>query len=261
MHNSWRKLSKTGVFKDTSEIADYIILKALKQGDEPLGCWALQTSLLEYKIEKSTASIGRQLKMLDVKEYTIRYKNKGRIITPAGEAWLKHIDSRIAEVERKDELSETLRVNELEDLIDLLQARKTLETEMARTAAIKATEKDIERIKISLSAHKECVEANLDPTKPALDFHDEIANSCHNKFMIAMLDMLIREERRIESVIETLVTRERGSAYIKEHEAIAKAIESRNAKLAANLMEKHIDVLCDAIEEQIEELGNISIKL
>lgn len=261
MHNSWKKLLKTGVFKDQSEIIDYIILTTLKQKDEPLGCWALQTSLMDYKIEKSTASIGRQLQMLDTKAYTVRYKNKGRIITPAGNSWLKMMNERIKEVERKDKLSETIKVTELEELIDLLSARKILETEVTRTAAVKATDEDIKKINLALDEHKKCVEANNDPTDSAFSFHNAIAESCHNKFMKAMLDMLIREENRIEALVETLVTRERGNAYVKEHEAIAKAIEAKNARLAANLMEKHIEVLCDDIEEQIEEFGDMKINL
>ena len=62
--------------------------------------------------------------------------------------------------------------------------------------------------------------------------------------------MLIHEEKRIESVMESLVTRERGQAYAKEHAAIAEAIIAKDPVRAAKLMEQHIQVLSDAITNQ-----------
>ena len=53
--------------------------------------------------------------------------------------------------------------------------------------------------------------------------------------------------------METLVTRERGRIYVKEHEEIAAAICAHDARRAEELMDRHIAVLCAAVEEQRNE--------
>lgn len=252
-YNGWKKLMRSGVFRDRAEVINYLLLKCLKETGGPVGCGALQISLEDYQLDCSTATVGRYLKMLDSKEYTIRYKNQGRILTPGGEAWLREAESSLERVKVQAELSGAMRVNEYDELSDLLWTRKILETEATRLAAIHATPEDLERLEQAVKAHQQCIEENRDPTDSALTFHKTVAEISHNKFMEAMLNMLTFEEKRIESLMETLVTRERGSIYIKEHVAIAEAIRSHDSRLAAHLMDIHIKELYDAIEEQAQD--------
>ena len=112
-------------------------------------------------------------------------------------------------------------------------------------------------LKKALDSHQACVDNNEDPTDTAFDFHEVISRICHNKFLYALLDMLFFEEKKMEARFETLVTRERGKHYAKEHWQIMEAINARDSWRAAQLMGKHIDVLRYAIEEDWERQTNL----
>ena len=121
--------------------------------------------------------------------------------------------------------------------------------------AINARAEDIAVLIRSVEDHRDTVEQNRDPTEPALEFHAVVADISHNKFICPILNMLIYEEKKIEAVMETLVTRERGRVYVKEHEQIAQAICDHDGEKAAQFMYAHIDELCKAVEEQACERG------
>ena len=245
-----KKLMQTGVFTTRMEMIDYILLKIIKDNDGPLGSWTLREEINDYGISCSTATIGRYLKELDYKGYTIQKGNQGRVLTLDGSFWVDEIENSIENAIMHKQLTLDIQITEYDELIDLLNVRKTLETEATRLAAINATDDEIRRLFESLEVHRKCVEENLDPTNPALDFHNIIAEICHNKFILALLNVLIFEEKRIESVFPTLITRERGVVYVQEHDKITKAIEARNPREAAKLMNEHIQVLIEAIIEQ-----------
>ena len=141
-----------------------------------------------------------------------------------------------------------MKVTEYGELIELLYVRRALETEAARQAAISARAEDIAVLMRSVEDHRDTVEQNRDPTEPALEFHAVVADISHNKFICPILNMLIYEEKKIEAVMETLVTRERGRVYVKEHEQIAQAICDHDGEKAAQFMYAHIDELCKAVE-------------
>ena len=51
------------------------------------------------------------------------------------------------------------------------------------------------------------------------------------------------------------MTRERGDAYVVEHDDITNAIEARDEEMAVQPMERHIDALLNAVREQIEKMA------
>ena len=134
-------------------------------------------------------------------------------------------------------------------------AGKAIEVEAVRLAVANATAQEVEALKKSVLIHYRYVAENRDPTEPALDFHMVVADMSHNRFIKAMLDMLFFEERQIENNMEQLVTRERGDAYVVEHDDITNAIEARDEELAVQLIERHIDALLNAVREQIEKMA------
>lgn len=248
-----KKLMRTGLFSSRVNMISYLLMRFMADKSEPVGSWGLREELLDFGIDCSTATVGRYLKELDYKEYTIQQSNQGRILTPAGQAQLDALEERLERVRVQDELSKAVKITEYGELIDLLYVRRALETEAARQAALKATAKELEALEKSVDTHRDIVQKNQDPTDPALEFHSVVAKISHNKFIYSILSMLIYEEKKIESVMETLVTRERGRIYVKEHEEIARAICEHNAKKAAELMYRHTDKLCKAVEEHVGE--------
>ena len=132
-----------GFFKSQEEMMFFLLLSEIQKQKEPLGSWSLNALLAKQGVCVSTATIGRYLKVMDSDGLTIRKSNQGRIITEKGENWLQSITEHLARAEVHDEASIGLRVNEYTDLLDLIQARKTIEMETVRLAAVNATQDEL----------------------------------------------------------------------------------------------------------------------
>ncbi len=250
---SEKQLLQTGLFPNQKKLRWYLLLHFIDKRGEPAGCWALREDLFTVGMDCSTATIGRYLKELDYQDYTVQNSNLGRVVTPSGKAYLRDMDERLERALMQSELSRNVKVTTFDELSDLLIARRALEAKAAGLAARHADEAGLKRLCRSLEAHQATVQHNDDPTEPALDFHTVVAEISGNRFILSVLNMLIYEERRMEAKMETLVTRERGRIYVKEHEEIAAAICAHDARRAEELMDRHIAVLCAAVEEQRNE--------
>ena len=244
---------QTGVFKTRADLMMYLIARSIAQTDGPVGSWSLKNDLDSCGVECSTATIGRYLKLLDSKDYTQQRSNQGRVLTPAGRAWLDRQENRVTRAKIRDDVSRTMHVNEYTEMVDLVRMRKLIEVEAARLAAQNADEEDIKRLEETLELHHQYVRENEDPVDPALDFHLAVTRAGHNKFMLAVLSLLALEEKQIEATIEELRTREMGSVYVVEHDQIAKAIREHDSERAAKLMEDHMQAILHAVENQAAE--------
>lgn len=248
-----KSLMRTGVFKTQADAMVYLLAHSIAQKDGPAGSWSLKADLDSYGVECGTATIGRYLKLLDSKGYTLQRSNQGRVLTPAGNAWLDNLQKRLARAKVHDDVTRAIHVNEYAEMVDLMRVRKLIEVEAARLAARNADEEDLRLLENVLVRHHQYVVDNVDPVDPALDFHLAVAQASHNKFMSAVLSLLAFEEKQIESTIEVLRTRELGSVYVLEHDQIAQAIRERNSAKAASLMESHMQGIVTAVEEQVAE--------
>lgn len=248
-----KELMQIGVFKTFGDTIMYLLIKIISSKDSSIGSWALKADLDERGVYCSTATIGRYLKMLDSNGFTVRKSNQGRLLTEKAVTWLANIDQQIARAKLRKETSRAFEVNEYFEFIDLLRARKAIEVEAVRAAVACASSKEIAKLRSSINKHYRYVAENRDPVDPALEFHSIIAEISHNKFIKTMLNILVFEEKQIESAMESLITRERGGIYVLEHDEIARALEDRNEQLAVKLMEKHMEEIISAVEEQIQK--------
>ena len=253
---SEKQLLRTGVFSSPKKLRFYLLLRFIDQRGEPAGCGSLRKDFLKIGIDCSTATIGRYLKELDLEDYTVQSSNLGRVLTPIGKVYLREMNERLERAIMQSELSKNVKVTNYDELEELLIARRALEEEAARLAALNATDEELKRLMDAVESHRQTVLRNEDPTETALQFHTVVAEISGNRFVISILNMLIYEEKKIESKMDALVTRERGRLYVAEHEEIAAAICSHNAERAKDLMSKHITVLCDAVVEQEDSMQN-----
>lgn len=253
--NEKKRLLQTGVFRNQNEVIVYMLARLIREKNAPTGAWVLKEDLEKLGYECGTATVGRYLKTLDSREYTIHCGNQGRILSEYGKTWLDRMDENIDRAQMRNRTSQAMRVDKYSDLVDLIQARKAIEIEGTRLAAIHATEEEMENLKKSVLIHYRYVAEKRDPIDAALDFHSVVADMSHNRFIKTMLDMLFFEEKRIEETMETLVTRERGSIYAVEHDDITAAIIQRNPDLAAELMGKHMEEILSAVQDQICQMA------
>jgi DNA-binding FadR family transcriptional regulator len=144
--------------------------------------------------------------------------------------------------------AETISVLLKEEAIDDLYAfRRLLEVEIARTAAIAATDSDIDDIGASIRAFDSALELGRPISSLDDEFHAAVAKASHNAIYITVLDAvsgLIANARRLSTNVPWASQR----AGV-EHQRLYEAIQAHDPKAAAAIMGTHLDSAIQAIQE------------
>ena len=241
-------------FASQKDLIEVLSLEYLSKNTIPIGAWKLKLALQEAGVDISEANAGRVLMRLDFQGYTKLESSRGRVITEEGREFLRIQKQEVMQGKLEHDLIESVFVHNIEDLIDILRVRRAIEVEGAKLAAMRATDKDIEALLKNIETHKKEVEKGNDPTRLAFDFHLKLAEASHNKFIIALLKLIISEEEDLESKFGQLLTRERGGDYNIEHKLIVDAIRDKDSEEAQEQMEKHLTSLIGALKEQSVKL-------
>lgn len=121
---------------------------------------------------------------------------------------------------------------------DLYEMRLIFEPEAAYYAALRATDKEIERI-VSLGAEiEERIRQEKDRTEVEQAFHKSIAKATHNEFMNQLMPVIyegINKGVRLSKVHEEAV-----QATLTDHRILVDFLKVRNAEGARNAMRIHI---------------------
>lgn len=121
---------------------------------------------------------------------------------------------------------------------DLYEMRLIFEPEAAYYAALRATDKEIERI-VSLGAEiEEWIRQGEDRTELEQAFHKSIAKATHNEFMNQLMPVIyegINKGVRLSKVHEEAV-----QATLTDHRILVDFLKARNAEGARNAMKIHI---------------------
>lgn len=140
-------------------------------------------------------------------------------------------------------------LEEEESPFELLQARKIIEGEVAGYAAQLAHEEDLARIKQSLDNMRNIVGQLASPekfehhVKLDLDFHLKIAQATHNAVLFRMVTALFESlQEELWSRLKKRILRIPGvhQRYLKEHEQILSAIQTKHSDKARKSMHKHL---------------------
>lgn len=121
---------------------------------------------------------------------------------------------------------------------DLYEMRLIFEPEAAYYAALRATDKEIERI-VSLGVEiEERIRQEKDRTEVEQAFHKSIAKATHNEFMNQLMPVIyegINKGVRLSKVHEEAV-----QATLADHKMLMDFLKVRNAEGARNAMRIHI---------------------
>lgn len=122
---------------------------------------------------------------------------------------------------------------------DLLEARMIVEVRMASLAAHRSTAEDLERMRVLLETTRADLARKLPVFQLGAEFHMEVSRAAHNAVL----------EGFVTSYLAMLT--ERGTTLgllpgyneweLSEHSGIFEAIQSRNARLAAQRMRTHLE--------------------
>lgn len=138
---------------------------------------------------------------------------------------------------------QSLRMNR-ETLLELLEARQSLEVAHASLAAERATDEDIALLQGLMLEMEAAIGDDLEGERTDLLFHLTLAKATHNSILLRLfesivgqLESVIRDIRRVEIYANRSVA----ERLYSEHLAIFEAVCSRDAAAASQRMKAHLE--------------------
>lgn len=230
---------------------EHLALTTLAMAEGPVGASRMAEEFSRHDIDLSEATVGRLLRTLDRRGLTRPVGKLGRLLTEDGRARLQHLELLQRQGEQSAVLLGAATPNDIDELIDLLYARRAIEPEAARHAALRATDEERVTIRAVADSHIHHVMDGTDVGSAALDFHRLVAEASHNKILKAVADLTLDSSTSSLSTLLDFISTEQGAqfTFAHEHNDIVKAIISRDADRAETKMRQHIDDLIQVVEE------------
>lgn len=247
---SRKRGGKGDSLRQANRQADTVLLLALRDAASPIGARQGRISLLADGIDVSEATVGRMLRDFDRRGWTTSVERKGRVLTDEG---LRHATLTRDHEHLTRHVSQAIGVETVQDLVNLLYARRTVERETAREAALTATESDVNHLRELLEVYGTFISKDIQSSNArnaSMDFHRAIAALASNHFVRAMAELIMtgRLERMgtmldfiISSTTEGSETVEENYRILEDHRAIVEAIEAGSSLEAECLMQDHLD--------------------
>ncbi|UUZ93148.1 FadR family transcriptional regulator [Paenibacillus sp. P25] len=130
-----------------------------------------------------------------------------------------------------------------ETLMELIEARKTLEISNAALAAEKRTEDDLGKFQAVLKRMEEYLGDEVEGERCDIEFHLILAEATHNSILVRMIESIstqmqtaIRETRRLQMYANRTVS----TQPLQEHKAVYAAILGQDPAAAQEAMRRHL---------------------
>jgi DNA-binding FadR family transcriptional regulator len=125
--------------------------------------------------------------------------------------------------------------------LDILNLRLIIEPQVAASAAIHATSRNVDAIEEANGFAQSSSDLESFETWDN-EFHMQIYNSTHNEFLIDFFKVLtvVRYRSPMMAIRQRAFTEERRLEYCDQHAAIMQALKSRNAAGASDAMRHHL---------------------
>lgn len=207
------------------QIKEQITSGRLKPGDKLPSTKDLSE---RYQVGRST-----------VREALSALKAMGLVEIHQGEgSYVRSIESRDVDLPEFDAL-----LMSRETLLELIEARKTLEISNAALAAEKRTAEDAAKFRRVLARMEETLGDEAEGERSDIEFHLILAEATHNSILVRMIESIsaqmqtaIRETRRLQMYADRAVA----TQLWREHQAIFEAVEDRDPAGASEAMRRHL---------------------
>lgn len=137
-------------------------------------------------------------------------------------------------------------IEKIED-IELLEARETIEPELARLAAIRASENDLEIMRAMLEQARGYLRAPREYLRCEFEFHKAIWNASGNRVMAAMMTSVTGLLQGLRE--KTVLLFKDLNESLEDHVRIMEAIESGDPNRAKEAMVTHLKDLKNRVQE------------
>jgi GntR family transcriptional repressor for pyruvate dehydrogenase complex len=228
----------------------YDVLKIISKSRTPVGSGFVRDNLELEGFDVSEATVGRLLRDLDIKGYTEKVGFKGRSITSLGQQRLIKLEHEYRINKYGNELLNVIRITGKQELLDVLIARKAIESQLAKLAAKHITLVKLKELEKIIKDQQNHLKNGISIADDDVKFHKAIACAAKNRVLDAALD-LIRQHGQLSPVFE-YIRKEIKSTVFLDHKNIYKAIASRNPELSEKAMIIHIENLENDVEKYWE---------
>lgn len=161
------------------------VLTTLSAAEAPTGATFLHGRLLASGYRLSEPTVGRLLREFDRLGYTTRHGKLGRMVTAKGRAELETLRKAKRRSTNATQVADRIRAETLEDVMHVIAARRGVERELARAAALNATAKDLAALRARLEA--------IRGGDVSEGLHDELARAAHNPVLESLYRMLTQD--------------------------------------------------------------------
>jgi GntR family L-lactate dehydrogenase operon transcriptional regulator len=230
-----------GVPLGTAIELEHAVLHLLQNNRGPLGSGTLMEQLQDLGYGGSEPTVGRFLRTLDRRGLTARISNRGRDLTDAGQRRLEQLCEADAQLYYENELIRTIRGTTIDEVMDVLVARRALERETARLAAERATQEEIARLEAAIEEQRETLATGGVAIDADVKFHSLLAQAGHNRVLAAAVE-LIRREKQLTLLLDAMLKRTTHK-WVVGHEAILAAIKRRDPDEAERAMLEHLNTV------------------
>ena len=214
----------------------FLLLKFIGESDKPVGSGTACLALCNANHQVSEATAGRLLRELDERGFTERLGFKGRVLTNEGKDYLHKLTNENNRMVFSQQLARIVKSRNKDELLDILVARKAIEREIARLAAIKITGEQLYRME-KIVANQLNAENNVEVGDVA--FHNALAEAAGNRVLKAALE-LIRQDAQLSPVLG-FIRKQVHSKIFADHFKIFQAVASRDPEAAEQVMVEHIE--------------------
>ena len=240
---------------------DLAVLECLTNSPVALGSWNLVELLEKRGIEVSSATIGRVLRRLENKHYVYKISNTGRSISKQGREALMEAKALNMMNKHQEALNRVISVFTLENYVIVLQARRAVERESARLAAINITDSELAHLDEVLRQQDEYYQAGKSVAQIDIEFHRSIAHASRNQVLESMYHMLFSAGQQTPLFEEI---RKKKKSIMTSHRGILEALHEHDSQKAERRMIAHIDGLIqdvttywDYVEEHSDDTPSI----
>ncbi|GAA5040173.1 FCD domain-containing protein [Thermocatellispora tengchongensis] len=224
------------------------LLAIVLRSDGPVGARLAGRQLREAGLDISEATVSRIFKRLDDFGLTVPAGRKGRTLTEHGRRCAEALSAR---QRHEEEFARAFDIRTVEQLLDLLHARRGVERELAARAASRASDEDVARLEELLRSHERRLAADEDARQVGMDFHRVIARIAGSDLLGALANAVLNESLiPLEKVLDVITGgHDTVGRSVPEHVEIVAAIRRRDPAAAEEAMARHLTRLIDEVND------------
>jgi GntR family transcriptional repressor for pyruvate dehydrogenase complex len=215
------------------------LLGILAEAGEPVGTRTAAQALKErYDTTLSESTVSRLLQEMDQRGWTTPVATKGRALTAEGRA--RHEERMLAR-RASSTLSSAISVHTVAELLELLHARKAVESAVAADAANHCAPQDVAELRAL--AQQQAEELAEEPTsgRSGLVFHRRVVDIAQNAMLKVLSGVVLAPQLdHVEFVMDIILgEHHQEMSVVDHHRAIVDAIEAGDAPAAEAAMDRH----------------------